>query len=154
MIPSDKIAKFIRLKEGDELKAYQDDADVWTIGTGATFYQDGTRVKQGDQITQQQSDELLKFHLKHASGWVPVLIRKPLNQNQYDALTSFIFNFGPEKFKNYTLRSVINSDPNNFESIGSWWRKYVFAGGKRSNGLIKRRNQEFNIYQYGKYETV
>ena len=151
MTASDNIRTFIKEVEGFKLKAYKDTAGVWTIGTGATYYEDNTPVKMGDLITVEKAERLFNLHLKHAESWVSVLVKKPLNQNQFDALVSFLFNFGAVKFKSYTLRTVINDDPNNFETVGKWWNKYVFSGGKKTNGLVTRRAREFNIYRYGKY---
>jgi lysozyme len=49
----DLIKKF----EGCKLKAYKCPAGLWTISWGLTFYPDGTKVKEGDVITQQQAED-------------------------------------------------------------------------------------------------
>ena len=41
----------IKRFEGCRLKAYRCPSNVWTIGYGNTFYEDGTKVKDGDVIT-------------------------------------------------------------------------------------------------------
>ena len=51
----------IKRFEGCRLKAYKCPANVWTIGFGNTFYENGEKVKEGDVITQQRADELAKF---------------------------------------------------------------------------------------------
>ena len=43
--------------EGCKLKAYKCPAGLWTISWGLTFYPDGTKVKEGDVITQQQAED-------------------------------------------------------------------------------------------------
>ena len=49
----------IRFFEGEKLTAYKCPANVFTIGIGSTFYEDGTKVKSGDVITKERSAELL-----------------------------------------------------------------------------------------------
>ena len=44
--------------EGLKLTAYLCPAKVWTIGYGNTFYENGTKVKQGDKITKERADQL------------------------------------------------------------------------------------------------
>jgi len=43
--------------EGLRLDAYLCPANVWTIGYGNTFYENGAKVKQGDKITKQRAND-------------------------------------------------------------------------------------------------
>ena len=47
---TDKGIELIKYFEGCKLEAYKCPAGKWTIGIGATYYTDGTPVKQGDKL--------------------------------------------------------------------------------------------------------
>ena len=46
----------IRKFEGLKLQAYLCPANVWTIGYGSTFYENGSKVQPGDKITIERAD--------------------------------------------------------------------------------------------------
>lgn len=52
--------KFLSLQEGTRYKAYQDSKGIWTIGRGIKYYENGVKVKKGDQITLEREIQLLK----------------------------------------------------------------------------------------------
>jgi lysozyme len=137
--------QLIKTFEGCLLNAYLCSGNVWTIGYGATFYKDGTKVKQGDKITQQQADELLTFHgAKFAEG-VAKLITKDLTDNQFSALVSFAFNLGIGALQKSTLLKKVNANPNDM-TIEFEFGKWVNANGKRLTGLVRRRQAEWLLY--------
>ena len=94
--------------EAARLNAYQDTKGIWTIGVGATRYQDGRRVKQGDKITKEQLNTLLHFHIKEAENDIAKLVKVPLTQNQFNALISFYHNVGITQFRSSTLLKKLN----------------------------------------------
>ena len=125
--------------EGCSLKAYLCPANKPTIGYGNTFYANGSKVKMGDTITQEQADELLRQTLKDFESIVSKRIKVPLNQNQFDALVSHTFNTGGSN----TLFKLINEG----KDVKEWWTtRYIQADGKTLKGLVRRRNAEFNLY--------
>lgn len=125
--------------EGCSLKAYLCPAKKPTIGYGNTFYANGSKVKIGDTITQEQADELLRQTLKGFESIVSKRIKAPLNQNQFDALVSHTFNTGGSN----TLFKLINEG----KDVKEWWTtRYIQADGKTLKGLVLRRNAEFNLY--------
>ena len=136
---------FIKRHEGLRLKAYQDSAGVWTIGYGSTG-----GVREGDTINEAQAETLLKVDLQTAEKEVN-RHRLPLNQNQFDALVSFTFNVGAGAFRNSTLLRRIKENVNH-PDIPNQFKRWVNAGGKRLDGLVKRRRQEADIYTKGFYE--
>ena len=74
-----------------KLSAYPDPvtgAEPWTIGWGSTAYADGTPVKQGDRISQEQADALLLGRLEHDGQLLAQRIPSwaGLNVNQQAAL--------------------------------------------------------------------
>jgi len=143
----------LKRREALRLNAYQDQAGVWTIGYGATSYESGAKVKQGDKITAARAEQLLAFHVGWAATAVNVLITPTLTQGQFDALTSFAYNVGEPNFRKSTLRTLVNTNPNDFERISAAFLQWVYVtvnGVKvKSNGLVNRRNEEIELYTSG-----
>lgn len=143
---SQKGVNFIHSFEGCELTAYKPlKTDVWTIGWGTTVYPNGKRVQQGDKITQAQADEYFKFDLKRFEDTVNEVITVPMTQNLFDALVSLVYNIGIGAFKGGSVDDKINSG----DMVGAYatWAKYVNSGGKRIEGLVRRRNAEIAMAQ-------
>ncbi len=139
METSKKGYEFIKSHEGLRLKAYRCPGGVWTIGYGHT-----SGVKEGDVITNEQAEELLREDIKKIENKLNALSLN-LTQNQFDALVSFIFNVGWSNFKSSTLLKKIKVNPND-PSIRGEFSRWVFANGKKLNGLIKRRKDEAGLY--------
>lgn len=126
------------------LKAYLDSVGIPTIGWGNTFYQDGTKVKLGDKISQQQADTLFDTVVSRFADKVSSLTTQ-LNQNQFDALVSFAYNVGVNALANSTLLKKINKNPLD-SSIRNEFLRWNKAGGKVLKGLTKRRKRESDLY--------
>lgn len=136
----------IKKHEGLRLEAYLCPSKIPTIGYGATFYQDGSKVKLGDKLTEKEASDLLEYHLRHFERGLRPLVKVPLNDNQFSALISFVFNLGLGNFKTSTLRKVINSGKATEEEIRAQFNRWVFSAGRKLNGLIKRRKDEADLY--------
>jgi lysozyme len=137
--------QLIKKWEGCKLKAYRCSANIWTIGWGSTFYENGSRVKEGDIITQKRADDLFLITLKGYEDAVDKMVTAKINKNQRSALISFCYNLGIGALKNSTLLKKVNSDPNNL-TIADEFMKWVNAGGKVIRGLVNRRTDEKNLY--------
>ncbi len=135
----------IKKFEQCRLKAYSDSVGVPTIGWGNTFYQDGTKVKLGDKITQQQADSLFNVTVSNFADKVSQYVASQLTQNQFDALVSFTYNVGVGNFKKSTLLFKININPNDL-SIAKEFLRWNKAGGKVLKGLTIRRRKESELY--------
>ena len=83
--------------------------------------------------------------LKVYENQVALLVRKPITQNQFDALVSFTYNLGATNLSKSTLLKKVNKNPND-KSIASEFMKWNRAGGKVLNGLTKRRKDEAALY--------
>lgn len=136
--------KFIKKEEGLRLEAYKCEAGKWTIGYGHT-----EGVKEGDTITLYKAKQLL---LKDLESVEKVLNTLELNQNQYDALCSFVFNIGLGNFMSSTIRKfLIEKKYDLAETQFQRW-KYVtkyFNNIKtkvESRGLIARRAREKALF--------
>ncbi len=135
----------IRKFEGLRLTAYVCPAGLNTIGYGNTFYEDGSRVKIGDRITQDRADALLMLTYKEFEAGVLKALKKPVNDNQLGALVSFAFNAGLGNFRNSTLLKRVNEYPNS-PLVGVEFNKWVRGGGKVLPGLVARRKAEVELY--------
>jgi len=131
--------------EGCRLVAYKCSAGVDTIGYGSTFYENGTKVKQGDKITQHRAESLLLITANKFASEVRKVVKSPVNEKQMAALISFAFNLGIGALSKSTLLKLVNSNPND-PRIAAEFMKWVNAGGKPLAGLIRRRKAESELY--------
>lgn len=137
----------IKQLEGVKLGAYLDSKGIYTIGVGCTTYQDKTKVKKGDKITQAQCDELLSYHLKHVEDWLNTYA-KWCNQNQFDALCSFLHQYGT----NLIGRGYLNTDTaiktGNLGAIRRFLlNDFNHVDIKKKDGLLKkRREKELDLF--------
>ncbi len=142
MIPSQKAIDLIKSFEGFRDTAYQDTGKVWTVGFGTISYKDGTAVKKGDTITESQAVEELMFDVTNDAKRIPDL---NLNQNQQDAVISFVYNVGLQAFNKSTLKKKIVINPHD-QAIRNEFMKWVKDNGKTIQGLVNRRKQESDLY--------
>lgn len=149
---SKRIVEFISSFEGFRSKPYYDISGVPTIGYGATYYQDGRKVTMSDlPITKECALDLKTFHISEKTKAVNRLVTSKLNQNQFDALVSWVYNLGEGNLRTSTLLKKINANPNDPSIKRSWlqWNKARDPKTKVlkvSNGLTRRRNEEVAIY--------
>ena len=139
MKTSPKGIALIKEFEGLRLKAYKCPRGVWTIGYGHT-----AGVKSGMVISEAQAEEYLKADLIAFERYLNGL-GLALNQNQFDALISFIYNVGTGNFSNSTLlRKVIVNPQDN--SIMDEFLRWVYSKGRVLPGLQRRRLAEMKLY--------
>ena len=132
--------------EGLKLKPYLCSAKVPTIGYGSTRYENGVKVKLSDNsITQERANELFKNTLTQYEQAVDDFTTDKVTQNQFNALVSFCYNVGANALKNSTLLKIVNVNHNSAK-IPTEFIKWINAGGKKSKGLLNRRNAEVELY--------
>jgi GH24 family phage-related lysozyme (muramidase) len=93
----------IKSFEGLRLEAYLCSAGIWTIGYGHTG-----DVQEGYIITETEAEELFLRDLQNAESIVNDLVKVKLNDNEFSALTSFVFNVGLSQFSESTLLKMLN----------------------------------------------
>ena len=112
----------------------------WTIGYGHS----AGDVKAGMRITAEKAEELLKRDLLFVEKFING-IPKIKTQGQFDALVSFTYNVGIGNLKRSTLLKKIMHDAPTIE-IQREFMKWVYSGGKKLDGLVKRRRWEAERY--------
>ena len=135
----EKAKRLIKEFEGLRLTAYLCPAGVWTIGYGHT-----KGVKRGMKIDQAQADRLLDIDLIDVARSIRQLVKVNINDNQEQALVSFIFNVGARAFSNSTLLRKLNNK--DYAGASSEFDKWVYAKGKKLPGLIRRRKAEKDLF--------
>jgi lysozyme len=143
MKTSQKGINLITSFEGFSAKPYLDSAGIPTIGYGNTYYPGGKKVTMKDPaITKEKGLELFAAVLPTYEKIVNSKVKVPLTQNQFDALVSHTYNTGGSD----GLFSLINRRATDSE-IKDWFTKrYITAGGKVLNGLIRRRKAEADLF--------
>ncbi len=141
---SDNGYAIIRDAEGFRSTAYLDTGGVWTIGFGTIKYPNGTSVKKGDTCTRNEAEQWLKNDCVWVDACLDKNVKVNLNQNQFDALASFVYNIGETAFVKSTMLTLINQ--NSLTSAASQFDRWVFDNGKRIQGLANRREKEKALF--------
>jgi len=120
-------------------KPYDDGSGTLTIGYGHTR----TKIMPAF-ITEEDAVELLKEDLEYFEGIVQSQLLVQVNDNQYAALVAFVFNIGEGNLRQSTLLKKVNN--NNMVAAAAEFDKWVFAGGKKLPGLMRRREAEKQLF--------
>jgi len=136
----------IKRFEGCKLKAYKCPAGLWTISWGLTFYPDGTKVKEGDVITQQQAEDYFNAIVDDFAKKVDALIKSNVSENNFSALVSFAYNVGMGNFQRSTLLRKVNANPKD-TTIRAEFMKWTRANNVVLKGLVRRREAEAKLYE-------
>ena len=135
-------AALARRFEGCYLRPYLCPAGVPTIGYGATYYEDGTRVTLFDApITRERAESLLLWMVR--TRYLPVVLRLCPgidSPERLAAIIDFTFNLGAGNLQASTLRRRINAGQ--WDDVPSELRKWIKGGGRVLAGLVKRREAE------------
>ena len=133
--------------------SYRCPANKPTIGFGSLKLKDGSPVQDGMTITKQEAEELLTHELKEFEDYVNQMVEVALNQNQFDALVSWVFNLGPTNLKNSTMLKFLNSTHVDWADIPYQIQRWNKVNGVPNEGLKKRRKAEallFTGQEWGK----
>jgi lysozyme len=139
-------ADLCRHFEGFSSKPYLCPANYWTIGYGSTFDKEGRRVSPTTPyVTKKEADELL--HTDLARFLAETIRMSPSLASQQPgrvaAILDFVYNLGPGRYRASTLRKRV--DAGLWKDVPTELRKWVFGGGKRLPGLIRRREAEIQL---------
>lgn len=135
MLVSEICIKKLKEFEGLRLEAYLDAAGVPTIGYGHT-----KGVRMGDRITEYCAKEYLLQDVREAEQAVNDL-NVAKTEGQFDALVSFAYNLGIGRLYSSTLLKEVRAGGSK-HAITREFKRWVYAGGRKLNGLEKRREWE------------
>ena len=139
MSPSSAAVDLVARWEGFEPHAYRCPAGVWTLGYGTT-----RGVVEGMSITEPEARSLLSRDLDGAGRAVERLTPRILQQHQFDALCSFVYNLGQGAYLGSRLRRRILQD--RFRAAAAEFLRWRFAGGRELYGLLRRRLEEQSMF--------
>ena len=139
--------ELIKKFEGCKLKSYKCPAGVWTIGYGHT-----EDVKEGDIVSPQEADKLLRADVFKFEEYVADNVTVKLTQNQFDALVTWTFNLGVGNLRNSTMLKKLNNA--DYTSVPFEMKRWNKAGGKTLDGLVRRRQAESLLFESKEWHKV
>ena len=83
---------------------------MWTIGWGKT-----SNVKEGDTCTQEEADQWLLDDVESVSNQIQKVIKREVNENQFNAILSFTYNLGIGSLLKSTLLRYLNGGEANID---------------------------------------
>lgn len=163
---SDQLVEFVASREGFRSKAYNGGK---TIGYGFDFYLYPeikiNYLEDGVSISEDEGRRLLKFMLdKFTEKLNSYLDEKYLsvNQNTFDALIDLYYNRNSNQLTKEVVVAMAMKEDQEVKRLLSdfdfrYAMKYIYNGNKeksqayvdRNPGLIKRREDEYEIYKNG-----
>jgi lysozyme len=131
----------IKRFEGLELEPYADAGGKLTIGYGHL-------IKPGEfftRISEKQAHDLLREDVRVAEAYVKRYVKVALNENQFAALVSLVYNIGPGNFRQSTLLSLLNEGKG--DKAAAEFKRWNKVGSRTLDGLVKRRAAERKLFQ-------
>ena len=132
---------YLEQVEGERFKAYKDSAGVWTDGVGSTAGVTADTVWTQDQINQHLAADL-QVAVQRLNWAIGPSAIAGLNDYQYAALLSFVFNEG-EKADWTIWADIRNGD---LSDVPGELKKFVYAGGQVNDGLENRREYDSELW--------
>jgi lysozyme len=112
---------------------------VWTRGYGET---EGI-TRWSPPITRQQGERHLRELIEQRYEWAIRDLHVQLNQNQWDALCSFVWNLGAGIFTGELRNALLRGD---WRAATNQMIQYDHAGGQVLPGLLRRRQLEVTLF--------
>jgi len=143
---SESLIYFIKEMEGFAPSIYKDVVGVRTIGYGLT----GKEIEGLNDISEEKATQLLTKYINdnYFSKVLSIIKSKGVSnylQREVDAFACFAYNLGVGAFQSSTLlKKYVKGERG--EAIHNEFMRWIYAGGKVYQGLIKRRNYEWKIF--------
>lgn len=137
MIHSVACTALVARFEGFRSRPYMDQGGVWTVGFGDT---EGV-TEQTPPQTQIYAFGRLDINLHTADEALENLVKVPLQQYEWDALASLVFNIGYGHLAQSDLLKMLNTNADRI-AIGNKFLEYDEVRHKQNNGLLNRRKAE------------
>ena len=154
------IRAFEGLLDGDprtaNLDPYLCPAGYWTIGWGHVVRDASGRMLKGAAaanraraiypkgITLEEARVLLDDDIRALLPTLEAVIHVPVNDNQFCALVSFVFNIGIGAFKRSSLLRKLNAGDH--AAVPRELMRWTRGGGKVLAGLKRRREAEAKLW--------
>ncbi|AEQ50770.1 peptidoglycan-binding protein [Pelagibacterium halotolerans] len=140
----------LRQEEGDVLRTYRCPAGFLTIGMGLTKASGVVDPKPGMTITAAQSlalaqQAIARNYAPRVRKWLPT--RK---QHVFDGATLFDYNTGRIHNASW-VKLLIAGD---LKAAQKSFKQWVRGGGKVLGGLVRRRDVEWQIIEFGIYPAA
>lgn len=150
--------KHLESIEGREKFVYLDSGGAPTIGLGHLLTKSermsgkiiigSVPVKYVNGLTDEQIDKLAAQDIAVVVKAINRLVKVPLNQNQFDALVSFVFNIGVGNSKSGFAGSKLLKKLNSglYAEVPFQMRRWIWDNGVKVNGLKNRREKEVALW--------
>lgn len=158
-------AAFVRAHEGFVPKYYLDPVGIGTIGVGFTWgsasfqkwwgqNRPGQKFGPGATMTAAEADSCLVYlcDSEYGAAVNKFLGGKAVPQNVFDAMCSMVYNCGPGALQWRWAAFIKAGDM--VAAARAWKETAVTAKGKKLAGLVRRRKEEAELAQYGRYGGV
>jgi GH24 family phage-related lysozyme (muramidase) len=145
----------IKRFEGCHLKAYPDPLSggkPYTVGWGSTRKKDGSPFTLGEEITQDEADDLLEHQL--LTAYLPALAKIPhfgsMSDEQIGALLSFAYNLGANFYGSDGFETISRRLRNKeWDLVPEALLLYRNPGSSVEVGLKRRRIAEGALWSKG-----
>jgi len=146
---------YLKQFEGLSLELYNDPGKNCTIGWGHLVHRgpcDGrpSEAPFADGITMEQAEAMFQEDVERHSQAVRDHVKVPLTQRQFDALSSFAYNVGPQGFADSDVLTVLNTG--NYEGVPRALMRHNIAWDediqayREFPGLTRRRREEGEMF--------
>lgn len=129
--------------EGLRMSAHYAPTEEWTVGYGHT-----SSARHGMSVSENDADRLLRQDVGSIESVLADTVRAPLNQNEFDALTSLVFNIGEENWRRSTVLRKLNEGDKlaAARSFEIWTKARVNGELVTLDGLVRRRAAEKSLF--------
>ena len=140
---TDEGIALIKFYEGFQPKPYLDPVGISSIGYGHVIQPGETFA----EITEEQATDLMMADIQLKKRWIAYYIHRLLNDNQYSALMSLVYNLGVTPLTKTLGRSLNAGD---FFGASNEFPRWVYGredGEERVlPGLVARRAAERQLF--------
>jgi GH24 family phage-related lysozyme (muramidase) len=145
--------EFVKQWEGFVDKLYNDPVGHCTVGYGTLVHLGNCDGRDSEKpylsgVSKDDATKLLASALAERQKVVTDAVKVALNQNQNDALVSFVYNVGNANFQSSTLLKLLNQGK--YDAVPGELKKWTKArrDGKLVDlpGLVNRRTAEATLF--------
>lgn len=132
---------------------YRDPVGIWTVCFGHTDAAGEPKhaATSHKTFTKAEGRMILERDLAAVAAKVHSTVKVDLSPNQFGALVSLCYNIGNGAFGRSTLVKRLNKG--DYEGAANEFERWVYAKGKKLNGLVRRRAAEATLFRSGVFVT-